>query len=85
MDALLTPQPVNTYFEPVQLTGYPPQLRKSYLRCSCASDALLRRSITAVQADPGWHYSELQAGHDAMLSAPEALVEQLLSITSPCP
>jgi hypothetical protein len=35
---------------------------------------------TRVRAEPGWSLAEIATGHDAMVSAPQALVDLLLAI-----
>ncbi|HSJ78422.1 MAG TPA: hypothetical protein VK913_06760, partial [Erythrobacter sp.] len=35
------------------------------------------------QADPGWHYAELATGHEAMLTAPDAVAKLLLDTVFP--
>jgi hypothetical protein len=37
------------------------------------------------RGEPGWRYRELATGHDAMLTAPEALAGLLLELTAPRP
>jgi len=80
VDALLTPQPVNTYFEPACLPAGSGRVRRSYIRCLRAPGDLLARSLARVHADPAWTYAELDAEHDAMLSAPGPLVRLLLQL-----
>jgi pimeloyl-ACP methyl ester carboxylesterase len=80
VDALLTPQPVNSYLEPARLPAGPDQARKSYIRCLQAPGDLLTRSVDRVRGDPAWTYAELDAAHDAMISAPAPLVRLLLEL-----
>lgn len=76
VDGLLTPQPVGTYFEPIALAPLAPSA-KTYVRCTQAPGALLERSVSRAHA-AGWHYRELDAPHDAMITHPCELAAILL-------
>lgn len=80
VDAKLTPHPVESYFEHVRLSDGPSAFRKTYLRCSQASVALLQKSINRVRADAQWNYVEIDAPHDAMITHPELLSDTLLRL-----
>ncbi len=80
VDARLGAHPVATYFQPIDLPAAPAAARKTYLRCRAAPGELLQRSIARAQADPAWHYEELDAPHDAMISHPELLAARLLAL-----
>ncbi|MFJ5456671.1 alpha/beta fold hydrolase [Pectobacterium sp. CHL-2024] len=79
VDARLTPQPVNTYFEPIALPPAPPTLKKTYIRCTRAAGNYLTTSIQRAQTDPTWRFLTLDSDHDAMIDAPDALTTLLTS------
>ncbi|BCP56189.1 hypothetical protein K32_48060 [Kaistia sp. 32K] len=78
VDARLTPQPVESYFERVSLPQALNVQRKIYIRCAQAPGDLLVTSIGRVQSDAGWHYLEIDAPHDVMITHPELLARELL-------
>ncbi|MFS7198769.1 alpha/beta fold hydrolase [Rahnella inusitata] len=80
VDALLTPQPVNTYFHAAELPFTIDKFRKSYIRCLQAPGDLLSRSLERIHADSSWKYYEIDAPHDVMITAPERLVKLLLQL-----
>jgi len=49
---------------------------------SCTSPALSTIDASRIRArrDPGWSFLEMATGHDPMISAPEALVRQLVAL-----
>lgn len=77
VDARLTPQPVETYFEPVVLGDAPLDQRQTYVRCAQASGDLLARSVQRATSDPAWRYVEIDVPHDAMISHPDLLARTL--------
>lgn len=79
VDAKLTPQPVETYFEPVVLADAPTGQRQTYIRCAQAPGDLLAASVRRVRSDPAWSYVEIDAPHDAMISHPDLLAQALLA------
>lgn len=78
VDAQLTPQPVNTYFERTRFESSFDIQRKSYIRCTQAPGDQLERSLSRVRRDSGWRYIEIDAAHDVMISDPELLAYVLL-------
>lgn len=80
VDAQLTPHPAATYFGPARLAPQHATPRRSYIRCMRAPGDLLARSEARVRADPAWTWHALDAGHDAMVSAPQALAALLLKL-----
>ncbi|MEQ9888096.1 alpha/beta hydrolase [Pectobacterium zantedeschiae] len=79
VDTRLTPQPVNTYFEPIALPPAPPTLKKTYIRCTRAAGNYLTTSVQRAQTDPSWRFLTLDSDHDAMIDAPDALTVLLTS------
>ncbi len=73
----LTPHPLKTWLDPIQLTNGGPQgMTRHYIHCT--EPALPNSSFPyhaeQVQADPSWTYHALATGHDAMVTAPNELV-----------
>jgi hypothetical protein len=74
VEGLLTPQPRRTFSDPTRLTG--------------AVDAVPCRAVLCTPGGPmpfpeiakefGWEAAELDAGHDAMVTAPAGLAGLLL-------
>lgn len=74
----LTPHPLATYETALQLNhpvgnGLP----CTYLHCTAPSFAAVEGSRLWVKENTNWDWEELQAGHDAMVSAPGLLAECL--------
>lgn len=77
----LTPQPMSTYTDPLHLSGPPGNgVPKTYIACTKPLYAPMAMSHTRVRGQEGWDWRELPTGHDAMITAPDAVVEILLSI-----
>ena len=75
----MTPQPFGLYrdplyFDPDRVATVP----RTFIDCNQPAfpniDAMRRR----VRSEPGWRVVEVATGHDAMISAPEALARSLL-------
>jgi pimeloyl-ACP methyl ester carboxylesterase len=77
----LTPHPYRTYTEPLRLS-HPlgNGVRKTHIACHGpgALSAAARR--VRIDAAAGWRIRSLAAAHDAMITAPAALADMLLSI-----
>ena len=75
----LTPQPVQTYLQPAGV-GPGMEFISEKLYISCTSPALptLEESKRRI-AEAGWPVAELACGHDAMIAAPDELVDLLLA------
>jgi len=77
----LTPHPLNAYREPLLLrhplgNGLP----KTYIAVTDPWYAPLADVRTWVKAQPDWDWREIAAGHDAMVTSPDALADLLISI-----
>ncbi len=89
--AMVTPQPLKTYEEPLRLSD--PDVVSSFPRThiSCTGRgflvSLLRRtSPRAVpSSEPGWRLRQLPTGHDAMITMPGELAGLLLEIADAIP
>jgi pimeloyl-ACP methyl ester carboxylesterase len=79
-----TAQPGGVYdralaFDPRRAARWP----RSFIDCSSPALATIALMRQRVRSEPGWNVVDIPTGHDAMISAPQALVEALLSIASP--
>ncbi len=78
-DARLTAQPIKTFEEPVRLRNRKTAvIPRAYIACMAQEDNfewVLERARAR-----GWECFELDAGHDAMITAPGELAETLLSL-----
>jgi pimeloyl-ACP methyl ester carboxylesterase len=74
----LTPQPLGSYESALQLKGPVGNgLPCTYLHCISPSYAPVQDSRTWVKQQDNWQWGEVAAGHDAMISHPEEVVEAL--------
>jgi pimeloyl-ACP methyl ester carboxylesterase len=73
----LTPHPIDTYRAGLKLTEPPGAgLPKLYVHCTGPDYAPLRWAVARVRA-AGWRIESIATGHDAMVTAPEALADLL--------
>lgn len=77
----LTPQPLHSYETALQLkhpvgNGLP----CTYLSCANPAFAAVDGSRKWAKGRPGWGWEELDCGHAAMVSAPDALAQALLRV-----
>jgi pimeloyl-ACP methyl ester carboxylesterase len=79
----LTPHPLAAYADPIRL-AHPVGngLKRTYIRCAQPIYETVRASHEAVAADPAWTCVDLQTGHDAMITAPDALADLLLGLAA---
>ena len=79
-----SPQPGGVYddvlhFDPGRVARWP----RSFIDCTSPALATIALMRERVRSEPGWNIVELATGHDAMVSAPQGLVDALLSIAGP--
>jgi pimeloyl-ACP methyl ester carboxylesterase len=77
----LTPQPLATFARPIRLTGAVERVPRAYIFCAPARPGSILARFAEQARGAGWAYREVAAGHDAMISAPAATAEALLSLT----
>lgn len=82
----MTPHPLGPYETPLRLrhplgNGLP----CTYLACTAPAYPTLAAIQRAVRARPGWAWREIATGHDAMITAPEALAALLEEIAGGAP
>jgi len=84
VDAHLTPMPAATFLEPIELrAGGTRGLRRTYVAAVAPVYQGLRPVADRIRGDVGWHFEEIQAGHDMMLDAPQALCARLVEFARP--
>jgi pimeloyl-ACP methyl ester carboxylesterase len=76
----LTPHPARTYLQPIAL-GPDVETIKSrhYIACMSPKLDVFDSTRNRIRQDASFAYSELDAGHDVMVTAPALLAETLLS------
>ena len=75
----LKPHPIRTFRDAVRLTSKAPSSPRAYINCIGDKPTGQQRSV---QADGIDDYHELQAGHDAMIAAPQEVAELLRNISN---
>lgn len=75
----LTDQPAATYEQRLQLSGPGFARPRTYIRCT-RSDKMPADVAVRVQSEPGFRLIDLDAGHDVMITNPEALTALLLDL-----
>jgi pimeloyl-ACP methyl ester carboxylesterase len=76
----MTPQPVNTYLQPLAVTTDEEAYRRSYIACLKPKLDVFDTTRARIKAAQGWHYLELAEGHDVMVTAPGLLARRLLAL-----
>jgi len=80
----LTPQPYRCLTTPLHLQpGWDAGVERVYIRCAQAFVGEERPYLSRVRPDEGWRLEVLDAGHDAMISAPEVLGDLLGDLCTP--
>jgi pimeloyl-ACP methyl ester carboxylesterase len=76
-----TPQPGALYDAPLQFDAdRVAALPRTFIDCTSPPLATIAPMRERVRSEPGWNVVEIATGHDAMISAPKALVDVLLSL-----
>ncbi len=76
-----TAQPGGVYdaplhFDPLRVARWP----RSFIDCTAPALATIALMRQRVRSEPGWNIVEIATGHDAMISAPQALLDALLAL-----
>lgn len=79
----LTAQPGGVYdhplaFDPLRVMRWP----RTLIECTSPARTTIALARERVRSEPGWNVIQIPTGHDAMISAPQSLVEALLSLAS---
>jgi pimeloyl-ACP methyl ester carboxylesterase len=77
-DSRATPQPTNTFVQPIKLSGAREKVA-TYVRATRFSNPSFDKALAECKADKSWSVVETNVlGHVIMLDAPEWLADQLL-------
>ena len=77
----MTPHPLGTYETPLRLRHPPGNgLPCTYIACTAPPYPALEAIRGQVRTRPGWQWREIATGHDAMVTAPDALATTLETI-----
>jgi len=77
----LTPQPECLYDSPLPIKGpLGNALPCTYIACTAPVIGSVVSSQAWAKQQPGWRWQELATGHDAMITAPEALADLLVRV-----
>jgi pimeloyl-ACP methyl ester carboxylesterase len=77
VDAQCTPHPVRCFTGRLRLTGARERIPKKAYVLATGWEGPFRAFADALRADPTWRVSEMDAGHDLMVDAPDELAELL--------
>ena len=76
-----TPQPGGVYDTPLNFDpGTLQALPRTFIDCTSPALPTIAASRLRVRNQPGWNVVEIATGHDAMISAPQALLDVLLKL-----
>jgi pimeloyl-ACP methyl ester carboxylesterase len=76
-----TPQPGALYDDPLHFDGARvAALPRTFIDCTAPALPTIAQMRQRVRSEPGWQVLEIATGHDAMISAPQALLGHLLSL-----
>jgi pimeloyl-ACP methyl ester carboxylesterase len=79
----ITPHPLASYTDSVSLNGPPGNGRpRSYIRCTDPIYPAVAPSYERIRTEAGWTLADIATGHDAMVSAPDALADLLLELAN---
>ena len=79
-----TPQPGGVYDDPLDFDARRwAALPRHFIDCTEPALPTIAEARRRVRSQPGWQVQEIATGHDAMISAPEALLAALLALAGP--
>ena len=76
----MTPQPVNTYLQPLAIGKDEGTYKRSYVACLEPKLDVFDTTRARIKAAAGWRYLALAEGHDVMVSSPDLLARTLLAL-----
>jgi pimeloyl-ACP methyl ester carboxylesterase len=83
VNSRLTPHPLRAFTDRLYLSnraGFPG--RRTYIFCTAGTEGMESSpSVDRARTEPGWRFLELDAAHDAMVTAPQELSNLLLSLS----
>jgi hypothetical protein len=77
VDGAMTPHPVQSYLQPISLSGAAEAIDRHYISCTSPALATVDESKRRI-AEAGVPITELACGHDAMIAVPDRLAALLL-------
>jgi pimeloyl-ACP methyl ester carboxylesterase len=78
-----TPQPGGVYDDPLHFDAARlAALPRTFIDCTHPALGTIAVSRQRVRQQPGWQVLEIATGHDAMISAPQPLLQHLLSLAA---
>jgi hypothetical protein len=79
LETKLTPDPIGTKVQPIQLTGAREKIaKKTYIRATRNPSPIFDKALAECKADKSWRTFETPSSHTVMLDIPEWLTEILL-------
>jgi pimeloyl-ACP methyl ester carboxylesterase len=80
INARVAKQPFATFNEPARLSAPAGAgLPRTYIACTEPASGSFGPFAAKLRDDPGWQFEELRTGHNAMVTAPQALAAVLLA------
>jgi pimeloyl-ACP methyl ester carboxylesterase len=80
VDSKLTPQPINTYFQPVKLSDARDRIaKKTYIRATKFPSPAFDKALAECRADKSWTAIDTNAYHIVMLDEPQWLADTLVN------
>ena len=81
VDGKCVPQPIDTFTEPMKLTGARERVgKKAYIRAANYANPGFDKALARLKTDTSWRTYGVPCGHDVMVDMPERLVEILLEV-----
>jgi hypothetical protein len=81
-----SPQPRETFEQPISLSGASDRIKKRYIYCTRPGPGdVFRRFADRARGEPGWRYLEIDATHNPHITAPDALASLLHAIATQGP
>jgi hypothetical protein len=73
--------PLQTWLDPIRLTGAAAEIPTTYIRCTVGydpDDLDTRRQDERIQSEPSWRYREIDATHMALITHPAEIAALLV-------
>jgi pimeloyl-ACP methyl ester carboxylesterase len=77
----LTMHPLQTWLDPIRLTGAAAEIPTTYIRCTVGydpDDLDTRRQDERIRSEPSWRYREIDATHMALITHPAEIAALLV-------
>jgi hypothetical protein len=76
------PTPVGHFKDPLHLTNASLRPPRAYVRCLRFPNARFDTHAAVARQSKGWQYRELDSGHHAVLTMPDAVANLLIELSS---